>query len=237
MTWVQDGSGRYLIEYEDLDGVPHVDVDEYRPIDGEILEEIHSLGLEEPTNLATSAETITDYPINNYPLPIQGTIEVQGEASTAAAAAVAEDSEDDSSGEDPSSSSIASESAAWIAEESQPTRRREYVCEVCKLTFWRKVDLNHHMKNHDKPYICPHCERGFATTRILDRHINDRHDQTESYFCREPDCRRRFPREENCRRHMQLLHGYSPEQAWEVDMDDATRLIRERRRLGGGGRH
>jgi hypothetical protein len=65
-----------------------------------------------------------------------------------------------------------------------------------------------HLKSHTHPQHCPHCARGFETTKDVNRHINDVHKTTKKYFCTFEGCKyareggRGFPRKENWRRHV-----------------------------------
>lgn len=53
----------------------------------------------------------------------------------------------------------------------------------------------------------------FGTKTHLDRHINDKHNKTRKFYCKQPDCPysrqggKCFPRKDNLRRHMQNKHG------------------------------
>ncbi|PVH84754.1 hypothetical protein DL98DRAFT_70112 [Cadophora sp. DSE1049] len=138
----------------------------------------------------------------------------------------------------------------------------------CDKVFSTKVDLNHHLRYHIKLFQCPHCSLKQATKRLLDRHINERHFLTEKYYCSFEGCPRSkeggsgngaryFTREDNCKRHMRQIHGrmsgadegllghthkVGPVKVacTIVDMDDATRQIRRKRRDRGaklGSRH
>ncbi|KUJ08207.1 uncharacterized protein LY89DRAFT_691105 [Mollisia scopiformis] len=54
--------------------------------------------------------------------------------------------------------------------------------EKCGKTFFTNSDLNHHLKSHTKPFHCPQCPPQQATKRLLHRHINGRHFNTEKYY-------------------------------------------------------
>jgi hypothetical protein len=118
---------------------------------------------------------------------------------------------------------------------------------------------SHHLKYHTRPFHCPHCPLQQATKRLLHRHINERHFNTEKYYCTVESCNRsmygdlgnggrHFTREDNCRRHLRKIHGMAgmgEELGWEmarqakdggqsgvVDMDELTRRIRVERKVG-----
>jgi hypothetical protein len=52
----------------------------------------------------------------------------------------------------------------------------------------------------------------------LKRHINDKHLQTEKFYCTQADCpysrqgSKSFPRKANWTRHMAKIHGLNPEE-------------------------
>ena len=98
---------------------------------------------------------------------------------------------------------------------------------------------SHHFKNHSRPFQCGSCPARHATKRQRDRHVNEKHNRSESYFCTVATCKRSltdgsnpFPRMENCRRHMMLAHKFTSEQVIACDMDDETRSVREERKVG-----
>jgi hypothetical protein len=101
--------------------------------------------------------------------------------------------------------------------------------------------LSHHCKNHTRPFQCPSCPSRHPTKRQLHRHINERHLQTEKYFCPDPVCKRSrlkggrpFPREDNCRKHMRttLAHHWTGVEEVACDMDEETKRIRMERKVG-----
>lgn len=51
---------------------------------------------------------------------------------------------------------------------------RNYLCDVCSLSFKRSSDLKRHEKIHLEvpPNVCPQCSKGFARKDALKRHIN-----------------------------------------------------------------
>jgi hypothetical protein len=98
------------------------------------------------------------------------------------------------------------------------------------------TEYNHHFKNHSKPFICPHCPARQATKRHLDRHINERHNGDELYFCPVEGCKRArggrgFPRTENCKRHVRKVHKEGGEERIGVDIDEKTRKASRVRKL------
>jgi hypothetical protein len=98
--------------------------------------------------------------------------------------------------------------------------------------------FSHHVKNHAKPFQCALCPARHATKRHRDRHINDRHQNTERYYCSVPSCthsiasgEKAFRRIENCRRHMMRVHKFTADQAKLCDMDAETKRIRSERKI------
>jgi hypothetical protein len=99
--------------------------------------------------------------------------------------------------------------------------------------------FSHHFKNHSRPFRCRFCPARHATKRQRDRHVNERHSNTEGYYCSVLGCPRSlasggklFPRIENCKRHMMIVHKFTADQARACDMDEETRRIRAGRRVG-----
>jgi hypothetical protein len=108
------------------------------------------------------------------------------------------------------------------------------------LSLFRVANIpSHHFKNHSRPFQCVFCPARHATKRQRDRHVNERHNNTEGYYCSMLACPRSlasggkpFPRIENCRRHMVMVHKFSAEQARSCDMDEETRRVRAGRKIG-----
>lgn len=137
--------------------------------------------------------------------------------------------------------------------DSSPSASSEAVCAggiqctwpSCNKSFPSVTPYNHHFKNHSKPFQCPYtsCTARHATKRQLDRHINDRHNTTEQYFCPVPACKasmtsnqKGISRIENFKRHMAKVHKYAEEQvsSCEPDMDEETKRIRRERKRRRG---
>jgi hypothetical protein len=109
----------------------------------------------------------------------------------------------------------------------------------CNKAFPSIHVYNHHFKNHSRPFQCGFCPARHATKRQRDRHVNERHSNTEGYYCSVLGCPRSsasggkpFPRIENCRRHMMMVHKFTADQAKACDMDEETRKIRAGRKVG-----
>lgn len=93
------------------------------------------------------------------------------------------------------------------------------------LTF-----ISHHKRYHDRPHVCerPGCGKRFGTKTHLDRHVNDKHEQTRRYHCPEQTCSysrqggKSFPRKDNLRRHMLNKHQQSPQPDQEFDYVDVV---------------
>lgn len=109
----------------------------------------------------------------------------------------------------------------------------------CDKKFRTRSEYNHHSKNHTRPFQCTSCLARHATKRQLDRHINEKHDPTENYYCIVSTCKRSlaqegkpFRRDDGCRKHMKRVHRMTDEQVKECGMDEGTRLIRLGRKIG-----
>ncbi|KAH7371810.1 hypothetical protein BKA64DRAFT_267287 [Cadophora sp. MPI-SDFR-AT-0126] len=109
----------------------------------------------------------------------------------------------------------------------------------CPRSFVSRTVYNHHMKSHSKPFLCSLCTARHATKRHLDRHVNERHQMVEKYYCLVDHCKRSrksggsaFPRAENCKRHMIKVHKLNGSQIEDSDLDEETRRIRSVRKGG-----
>lgn len=110
---------------------------------------------------------------------------------------------------------------------------------ACGKSFVTRGEYNHHSRNHTRPFQCISCPARHATKRQLDRHINEKHDTTEKYYCTVSTCKRSlvrqgkpFRRDDGCRKHMRRVHSMTGEQVKECDMDERTRTIRLARKVG-----
>ncbi|KAE9372565.1 hypothetical protein N431DRAFT_243588 [Stipitochalara longipes BDJ] len=78
--------------------------------------------------------------------------------------------------------------------------------------------LSHHFLNHSRPFQCHLCPARHATKRHFSRHINV-HLKTKLYYCSVDGCERALGgkgkgfRNDNCRRHLVKVHGYTTEEA------------------------
>lgn len=96
-------------------------------------------------------------------------------------------------------------------EELAPKKCRE---PGCNREFKRPCDLTKHEKTHSRPWKCPiesckYHEYGWPTEKEMDRHCNDKHSVDPSmYKCLFPPCTYKSKRESNCRRHMEVAHGW-----------------------------
>ncbi|KAF8855525.1 hypothetical protein BDZ45DRAFT_502834 [Acephala macrosclerotiorum] len=85
----------------------------------------------------------------------------------------------------------------------------------CNRLFSLQHELNRHLKSHTRPSQCPHCGRGFETSKDVKRHVNDVHETTKRFFCSVSDCRfsrtagegSGFKRKENWKRHVRSKHA------------------------------
>lgn len=84
----------------------------------------------------------------------------------------------------------------------------------CNKEFKRPCDLTKHEKTHSRPWKCPiktckYHEYGWPTEKEMDRHCNDKHNNTPLMFnCLYPPCPYKSKRESNCKQHMEKAHGW-----------------------------
>jgi uncharacterized Zn-finger protein len=55
--------------------------------------------------------------------------------------------------------------------------------------------------NGEKPFVCPHCGKGFVEASNLTKHIRT-HTGERPFACAYPGCGKRFPRPDQLKRHM-----------------------------------
>ncbi|PMD30454.1 hypothetical protein L207DRAFT_592578 [Hyaloscypha variabilis F] len=89
---------------------------------------------------------------------------------------------------------------------------------TCTKSFPSRTSYNHHFLNHSRPFQCPLCTARHATKRHLSRHLNV-HLNTNVYYCSVKGCERGLGgkgkgfRNDNCRRHLVKVHGFTAEEA------------------------
>jgi hypothetical protein len=99
--------------------------------------------------------------------------------------------------------------------------------------------ISKHFLNHSRPFQCHICPLRHATKRHLSRHINV-HLTTERYYCSVNCCKRPAGREgkgfrdDNYKRHLILVHGFSDEEAKASLAGQESRRGRERWSRKGG---
>lgn len=113
-----------------------------------------------------------------------------------------------------------------LAEDAERSARRKkgYIPEIvnlpcsqrdCDKVFHRKCDLSKHEKTHTRPYKCPvagckYYDLGLPTEKELDRHMNDKHEDTPAlYTCEYDGCGFKSKRESNLKQHKEKKHGWT----------------------------
>lgn len=113
-----------------------------------------------------------------------------------------------------------------LAEDAERSARRKkgYIPEIvnlpcsqkdCDKVFHRKCDLSKHEKTHTRPYKCPiagckYFDLGLPTEKELDRHMNDKHEDTPAlYTCDYDGCGFKSKRESNLKQHKEKKHGWT----------------------------
>ncbi|KAL0575496.1 hypothetical protein V5O48_006481 [Marasmius crinis-equi] len=70
---------------------------------------------------------------------------------------------------------VASEEVVLASKSRRTTRTPRFPCPVegCPADFTAKHNLKNHLNAHNgvKPYGCPHCERSYTTSHVLNRHM------------------------------------------------------------------
>ena len=84
----------------------------------------------------------------------------------------------------------------------------ECQCQDCGKLFPSAISLLRHVQNihtpdHLKPFLCPNCPKGFATSQKLEEHI-DFHSGIKKHIC-EP-CGQKFGNSSNLRAHIRSIH-------------------------------
>lgn len=113
-----------------------------------------------------------------------------------------------------------------LAEDAERCARRKkgYIPEIvnlhcsqkdCDKVFHRKCDLSKHEKTHTRPYKCTvvgckYHELGLPTEKELDRHMNDKHEDSPAFYtCEYEGCGFKSKRESNLKQHKEKKHGWT----------------------------
>ncbi|KAJ2942538.1 hypothetical protein O0L34_g2006 [Tuta absoluta] len=85
-------------------------------------------------------------------------------------------------------------------------KEKSIKCEECFSTFYRKCDLERHMKTHtgERPWKCELCPKAFTQKGNLVMHIKV-HADDRPYACTE--CDKRFITQCKMKRHMHIKHA------------------------------
>ena len=94
----------------------------------------------------------------------------------------------------------------------------EYFLYAQRRNFISNKSRSKHKKSHDHPEHCPHCSRGFETSKDVRRHIKDKHTRTKDFHCPVTGCKYArggrgggFGRKDNWKRHLLKQHAISDE--------------------------
>lgn len=80
-------------------------------------------------------------------------------------------------------------------------------CNVCNLTFPRKVELNRHATTHSeakRPAECPICNKCFEQKYHVDRHMRNVHNGMRPHECQ--TCKKRFKENYQLVKHVRSVH-------------------------------
>lgn len=83
-----------------------------------------------------------------------------------------------------------------------------FVCTKCGKTFPTKKYFNHHMRRHNKAWICkkPGCNRRFSSKADLLNHFNRSHVATKDFKCSYKDCDKAYSAAFVLRQHIYNNH-------------------------------
>ncbi|XP_014282687.1 zinc finger protein 91 [Halyomorpha halys] len=88
------------------------------------------------------------------------------------------------------------------------TTERNYICQICELSFSRSDALAKHTSRvHEmsRCVACRLCAAQFATSKHLNRHMSIHHERTKNFACSE--CSSRFYNKASLEKHIQLHEG------------------------------
>ncbi|XP_052752842.1 zinc finger protein 54-like isoform X3 [Galleria mellonella] len=82
---------------------------------------------------------------------------------------------------------------------------KRYMCEKCGYITSLYSNLVLHIRTHtnERPFKCPHCDRGFTSSCNRDRHVLS-HTGEKPFQCHH--CLRRFRQKNECKMHIQHAH-------------------------------
>ncbi len=119
----------------------------------------------------------------------------------------------------PESSSLSFSCATCLAEFSSRIKLKQHVKRMhvkldvfncseseCNRSFPSQEQLNKHLRIHKrvKPYLCPHCQKGFFTTSHVSAHVDSVHKKLRPFLCN--ICQKTFSNKQGLAGHIDAIH-------------------------------
>lgn len=101
-------------------------------------------------------------------------------------------------------------SKEFIERKPPPIKFASTFCQVCQRTFYRKGDLENHMRIHEdvKPFQCSECGDAFRQLGMLLRHTRIQHQKQKDFVCRV--CGKSFGYKTVLTEHLRSHSGVKP---------------------------
>ncbi|CAL8074368.1 unnamed protein product [Orchesella dallaii] len=118
------------------------------------------------------------------------------------------------------------ESSEKLGLDAETDSNGPYKCKICGKCFDDRQKFIYHGYYHSRElrYSCPYCEEKFKIKDHVERHINTYHNSSKPakaiLHCPILDCKRKFTRDYDLTKHLQLVHNRPPVVADNGDLEE-----------------